>query len=66
MKCIGEYEKLEEIGRGTYGSVYAGRHVKSKMQVAIKKLYGRHDQGEKEAEFLRQCADTNHILKVCL
>ncbi|TMW64689.1 hypothetical protein Poli38472_011569 [Pythium oligandrum] len=64
-KLIGDdYEKRAEIGRGTYGTVYDGVHVESQRRVAIKKVIGKEEAGEAEAELLRQCQDCQHVVQM--
>lgn len=72
-KLIGAYEKHQEIGRGTYGTVYAGVRSSSAdsngteapaERVAIKKVLGRVDAGRREAAFLERCRDARHIVQV--
>lgn len=76
-KLIGAYEKHQEIGRGTYGTVYAGVRSSGstsgsdgsvkptdRERVAIKKVLGRVDAGKREAAFLERCRDAQHIVKV--
>ncbi|GAB9470192.1 Cmgc/cdk protein kinase [Globisporangium polare] len=72
-KLIGAYEKHQEIGRGTYGTVYAGVRSSSAdsngteapaERVAIKKVLGRVDAGRREAAFLERCRDARHIVQI--
>lgn len=69
-KRIGAYEKHQEIGRGTYGTVYAGLQVETKTdvhrRVAIKKVLGRSDVGKHEATYLKLCRDAKHVVQVCV
>lgn len=79
-KLIGAYEKHQEIGRGTYGTVYAGVRsscssrdsdgtatattTDDRERVAIKKVLGRVDAGRREAAFLERCRDAMHVVQV--
>lgn len=37
-RSVGDFEKLNRIGEGTYGIVYRARDMKSKEVVALKKI----------------------------
>ncbi|DBA02684.1 TPA: hypothetical protein N0F65_010509 [Lagenidium giganteum] len=63
-KCIGEYEKRGEIGRGTYGTVYEGVHCQTLERVAIKKVIGKPSLGDQEATLLRKCKDAQHVVQL--
>uniref|UniRef100_K3WBT7 Cyclin-dependent kinase 2 homolog n=1 Tax=Globisporangium ultimum (strain ATCC 200006 / CBS 805.95 / DAOM BR144) TaxID=431595 RepID=K3WBT7_GLOUD len=77
-KRLGAYEKHQEIGRGTYGTVYAGLQVAPtederednedgahrRRRVAIKKVVGRHDVGKREAGYLKLCRDASHVVQI--
>ncbi|TYZ68875.1 hypothetical protein PybrP1_009732 [[Pythium] brassicae (nom. inval.)] len=67
-KLIGAYEQLQEIGRGTYGSVYAGVKRASDgtaaERVAIKKVFGRAAAAQREAALLRRCRGAQHVVQV--
>ncbi|KAF1335979.1 Cmgc/cdk protein kinase, partial [Globisporangium splendens] len=77
-KRIGAYEKHQEIGRGTYGTVYAGLQVAHnegddgtqenecvrRRRVAIKKVFGRHDVGKHESAYLKLCRDASHVVQI--
>lgn len=67
-KLIGAYEQLHEIGRGTYGSVYAGvTHAQDDApveRVAIKKVFGRAAAAQREAALLRRCRGAHHVVQV--
>nr|CCA19645.1 cyclindependent kinase putative [Albugo laibachii Nc14]CCA23077.1 cyclindependent kinase putative [Albugo laibachii Nc14] len=60
-KYIGKYERHQEIGRGTYGSVYEGWDPEEEIKVAIKKIAVN---GKREADILGACQDAKHILQL--
>ncbi|KAK8403555.1 hypothetical protein O3P69_000542 [Scylla paramamosain] len=70
-KCrfVGEFEKLNRIGEGTYGVVYRARDTKSNEIVALKKMRmekekdGMPISGLREIMLLQAC---NHPNIVCL
>ena len=64
-RSVGEFEKLNRIGEGTYGIVYRARDLKSKEVVALKKI--RMDT-EKEGNVTGHCRinvelATRHFIK---
>ena len=50
-----EYELVKKIGEGAFGEIWAGKHIKTKMDVAIKleKVRAKHPQLIYEAKILR-------------
>ena len=56
------YEMYEEIGKGSFGVVYLGKHKKTKQQVAIKILNKERIKHLEEFEKIRLEID---ILKLC-
>ncbi|XP_037782370.1 cyclin-dependent kinase 10-like [Penaeus monodon] len=70
-KCrfVGEFEKLNRIGEGTYGVVYRARDTKTNEIVALKKMRmekekdGMPISGLREIMLLQSC---NHPNTVCL
>ena len=44
-RAISEFERLDKLGEGTYGTVYAAKDKKTNLTVAIKKVK-IHDQNE--------------------
>lgn len=66
-KRIGAYEKRQEIGRGTYGTVYLGVHATTRARVAVKKVLGRTPTaGANEAALLKQCQGAAHVVQVSI
>lgn len=63
-KRVGAYEQHGEIGRGTYGTVYLGRHVESGARVALKKIQGSLKTGRHEAEILATCQGAKHVVQL--
>lgn len=43
-----EYKIVEKVGRGTYGTVYKARHVKTGQLVAIKKIENKDPKSQAE------------------
>jgi serine/threonine protein kinase len=37
-KLIGEYYITKKIGKGEYGNVYLGTHIKTKQKLAVKSV----------------------------
>lgn len=46
-RCVGDFEKLNRVGEGTYGIVYRARDTVTGEVVALKKMRF-HDQKEKQ------------------
>lgn len=66
-KRIGAYEKRQEIGRGTYGTVYLGVHATSRARGAVKKVLGRTaTAGANEAALLKRCQGAAHVVQVSI
>lgn len=66
-KRIGAYEKRQEIGRGTYGTVYLGVHATTRARVAVKKVLGRTaTAGAHEAALLKRCQGAAHVVQVSI
>ncbi|CAH0473843.1 unnamed protein product [Peronospora belbahrii] len=63
-KRLGAYERHEEIGRGTYGTVYLGYHTTSHRRVAIKKIFGPLNAGQQEADILATCRGATYIVQL--
>ncbi|RMX69131.1 hypothetical protein DD238_002430 [Peronospora effusa] len=63
-KCLGVYERHEEIGHGTYGTVYLGYHIESHARVAIKKVLGPLNAGRHEAALLTKCQGAIHVVQL--
>ncbi len=64
---LGDYQLLEEIGRGGYGLVYKARHLRTGQAVAVKTIRLDHEDKDKFkiriARFEREaelCARVNH------
>ncbi|EQC32362.1 CMGC/CDK protein kinase [Saprolegnia diclina VS20] len=63
---VGKYELGEEIGRGTYGKVYAATHVETREKVAVKRLFGSpttssHDD---EPTIMARLTTARHVLQI--
>jgi cyclin-dependent kinase 10 len=59
---VAEYEKVDRIGEGTYGTVYRGIHRPTRRVVALKRVILHNEQTEgfpitslREIAMLRQC-----------
>lgn len=67
-KLVGDYEQLQEIGRGTYGTVYAGvkrgPDGRGGDRVAIKKVLNCAAAAQREAALLRRCRGADHVVQV--
>jgi len=43
---VGKYEKISQIGQGTFGEVFKARHKRDQKIVAVKKVLMDNDQEE--------------------
>lgn len=62
-KLVGAYERHEEIGRGTYGTVYLGFHRETRQRVAIKKVLAPRAAAEREAALLERCCGASNVVQ---
>lgn len=60
FKPLGKYERLEELGRGTYGTVYLAKDTKLGRQVALKVMTGQVDDPKAYFDEARLLTRLNH------
>ena len=68
---LDQYEKLELLGKGGFGSVYKGRHIETSQEVAIKfidiseclKKASSIEEIDRESKTLKML-DHKHIIKL--
>lgn len=63
-KAVGAYDRHEEIGRGTYGTVYLGFHRETRRRVAIKKVLAPRAAAEREAALLARCRGAANVVQL--
>ena len=69
MVNIGEYERLEKIGEGTYGVVYKARSLRTNQIVALKRIRldsdseGVPSTAIREISFLKELSEHFNIVK---
>ena len=65
-KRIGSYELKSKIGKGTFGTVYLGKHIPSKNKIAIKMINREglklEQQNRLEQEILCQRSVTSEYI----
>lgn len=70
MVNIGEYERLEKIGEGTYGVVYKARSLRTNQIVALKRIRldsdseGVPSTAIREISFLKELSEHFNIVKL--
>lgn len=68
-KRVGLYKLKEKIGKGTFGTVYLGRHMPSKNKVAIKMISRKHLSPEQQVRLdqeilCQRSVASPHIVKL--
>lgn len=68
-KRIGSYELKSKLGKGTFGTVYLGKHIPSKNKIAIKQITRKDlrtdQQNRLEQEIICQrSVDSDYVVKL--